>query len=95
MIHALITLAVIAISIPFHLIVYAAVGMTMYYFGREFAQAEYRIIEANYHRDRDIAPWYCGFMPAAWNLKGLTDFLLPATVGILAVIIDILIRSRF
>ena len=51
-----------------------------FYIGRELAQAEFRYIEA-YGRHRSDCPWYCGFLPASWTLKGIFDFLLPLAVS--------------
>ncbi len=51
-----------------------------FYLGREHAQAEYRYIEAHGGHRADC-PWWCGFAPSAWTLKGLLDFLLPLAVA--------------
>jgi hypothetical protein len=55
----------------------AAAG-SFYFIGREYAQAEYRNIEANYGGRRINMPYWGGFEPRAWTLKGLTDFVLPS-----------------
>lgn len=55
----------------------AAAG-SFYFIGREYAQAEYRNIEANYGGQRKNMPYFGGLEPRAWTLKGLTDFLYPS-----------------
>ena len=51
-----------------------------FYVGREIAQAEYRYIEANGGK-RYACPWYCGFLPSAWNLKSVLDWGLPVAIA--------------
>ena len=55
----------------------AAAG-SFYFVGREYAQAEYRNIEANYGGQRKNMPYFGGLEPRAWTRKGLTDFLCPS-----------------
>ena len=55
----------------------AAAG-SFYFIGREYAQAEYRNIEANYGGKRSNMPYFGGIEPRAWTLKGLTDFIYPS-----------------
>lgn len=55
----------------------AAAG-AFYFVGREYAQAEYRNIEANYGGRRSNMPYFGGLEPRAWTLKGLTDFIYPS-----------------
>ena len=55
----------------------AAAG-SFYFIGREYAQAEYRNIEANYHGRRSLMPYFGGLESRAWTLKGLLDFILPS-----------------
>lgn len=55
----------------------AAAG-AFYFIGREYAQAEYRNIETNYGGQRKNMPYFGGFEPRAWTLKGLTDFIYPS-----------------
>ena len=52
-----------------------------FYMGRELAQSEYRYIEAH-GKKRANCPWYCGFCPSAWTLKGFLDFALAWLVGV-------------
>lgn len=54
----------------------AAAG-SFYFIGREYAQAEYRNIEHHYGGRRANMPFWGGFEPRAWTLKGLLDFILP------------------
>lgn len=83
MIHAVLTavwcIACIALGLPWPVFFWPAA----FYAGREHAQAEYRYIEARGGRRADC-PWWCGFLPQAWTLKGLLDFLLPLAVSIAA-----------
>jgi hypothetical protein len=55
----------------------AAAG-AFYFVGREYAQAEYRNIEANYGGKRSNMPYFGGLESRAWTLKGLTDFIYPS-----------------
>lgn len=83
MIHALITLIV---QSSFGLLTgdwlfggAVAVGC---YMGREHAQAEYRWIEQYGAYRRANMPWWGGFDPRVWNLKSVTDWLLPLLVAV-------------
>ena len=60
----------------------AAAG-SFYFIGREYAQAEYRNIEANYEGIRANMPWWGGLQPRAWTQKGLLDFITPTIVVVL------------
>ena len=55
----------------------------VWYMGREYAQAEYRIIESKYNRKRALMPWYAPMTPEAWTVKGVTDFVFPAIVALI------------
>lgn len=57
----------------------AAAG-AFYFVGREFAQAEYRVIYSHYGRKRANAPWWCGFERRAWTRKGMLDWVVPSLV---------------
>lgn len=66
------------------LFVGAALG-DAWFLSREETQAEYRWIEAFGAGRRANMPWYAPFQRRAWNLKGITDFVVPALVtGIIA-----------
>lgn len=84
MIHALITFAAcvaIALSgLPYWMCVFPAV----WYMGREYTQAEYRYIEAYCHNKRENMPLYAPFLPSAWTVKGLMDWVLPLVVCLAA-----------
>lgn len=86
MIHGVITLvfciAVLLLKLPVGLVL-IPIG---FYIGREHAQAEYRYIEAH-GRKRANCPWWCGFMPEAWTMKGIMDFLLPIIAVIFTVVV--------
>jgi len=60
----------------------AAAGAS-YFWGREYAQAEYRNIEHNYGGRRANMPFWGGLEARAWTLKGILDFVLP-TVAVTA-----------
>jgi hypothetical protein len=61
----------------------AAAGAS-YFWGREYAQAEYRNIEHNYGGRRANMPFWGGLEARAWTLKGILDFVLP-TLAVSAV----------
>lgn len=52
-------------------------AMALFYVGREHAQAEYRWIEAYGNGRRANMPWWGGFDPKVWNIKSLTDWVIP------------------
>lgn len=83
MIHALITLALAALTWPFGLHAEASSMAAAFYCGREHAQAEYRTIKSFYGGKRDNAPWWCGFERRAWNAKSLVDWMGPVAVAVL------------
>lgn len=87
MLHAAIALCiqalVAALSADWWLGAVAGAG---YFVGREYAQAEYRVIAALYGGKREAMPWWGGVDPRAWTTKGLLDFMLPA-VAVCAVAI--------
>lgn len=92
MIHAAITLVFCVIILSFKLPVGLVLIPVAFYIGREHAQAEYRYIEAH-GRKRANCPWWCGFMPEAWTMKGIMDFLLPIIVVMFTVIVYNLIKG--
>jgi hypothetical protein len=66
----------------------AAAGAS-YFWGREYAQAEYRNIEHNYGGRRANMPFWGGLEARAWTLKGILDFVLPTvSVTALALLAD-------
>jgi hypothetical protein len=66
----------------------AAAGAS-YFWGREYAQAEYRNIEHNYGGRRANMPFWGGMQARAWTLKGILDFVLPTlAVTALALLAD-------
>jgi len=56
----------------------------VFYIGREFTQAEYRYIEAFCSGLRTNMPWYAPFLPSAWTVKGMMDWVLPLVVCLAA-----------
>lgn len=77
MIHALIAVICCILLPP---CLYPAVAG--FYIGREFTQAEYRVIETKYSRHRAWMSWYDPFLPSAWNVKSLCDWILPLLVTV-------------
>ena len=60
----------------------------LFYLGREHAQAEQRYIDTH-GGYRNKCPWYCGFLPQSWNLKGMLDWILPMAGSSLAVVLSL------
>lgn len=81
MVHAIITLIVCIVVILTGLPVWCCLLPAFWYMGREFAQAEYRYIDAFCDGKRERMPWYAGFLPAAWTVKGMLDWILPSVVS--------------
>lgn len=55
-----------------------------YFVGREYAQAEQRVIEHFYDNLRSNAPFWCALQLRAWTAKGITDFVYPTITVICA-----------
>ena len=83
MTHALLTAAWCAACLLLRLPWPCLFWAPAWYCGREAAQAEYRYIEAHGGK-RAACPWWCGFLPEAWTLKGMLDWLLPTAVALTA-----------
>jgi hypothetical protein len=65
----------------------AAAG-AFYFIGREYAQAEYRLIEHHYGGKRANMPTLAPLREArAWNTKATLDWLLPTIAAILVAIV--------
>jgi hypothetical protein len=81
MVHAAITIIfcviIFFLKLPATLYFLPAV----FYLGREIAQAEYRYIEEYCDHKRKNMPWYAIFLPKAWTLKGILDWVLPLVVS--------------
>ena len=80
MVHALVTAIACALVLLLGLPWPAFFWPVAFYVGREESQAEERYIDAHGGRRADC-PWWCGFLPESWTLKGLLDFLLPFVVS--------------
>jgi len=52
-----------------------------FYLGREITQAEYRYIEKYCDHKRKNMPWYAIFLPKAWTVKGIFDWLIPLIIS--------------
>ena len=92
MIHALITLAFIAICfvLKLHVLIYLIpVG---FYLGREIAQAEYRYIEMH-GGVRSKCPLLCGLKPEAWTTKSVCDCMLPLAAALVSIALTIFLRG--
>ena len=71
------------------------VVVVAFYVGREFTQAEYRWIAAFGEGQRANMPLLAGFDARVWNLKSLSDFLLPlAGVVVLYMVVRVLGNRR-
>jgi len=81
MIHALITAIVCLIIFIFKLPATLFFLPAAFYLGREIAQAEYRYIEKYCDHKRANMPWYAIFLPKAWTVKGMFDWILPLVVS--------------
>lgn len=83
MLHALITVGFITLSeLLFGWGVVIGWLTSVFFIGREHAQAEYRVIENHYGGLRGNGPWWLGFEPRAWTVKGIMDWVLPILVAI-------------
>lgn len=87
MLHLLITLLTGACLYPLNLHLEAVTMASLFYIGREHAQAEYRAINTHYNGHRVNAPWWCGFEPRAWNKKSVLDWLLPVLLTIVVYLV--------
>lgn len=89
MIHALITAALqitlMLLGVPALL---AGAIPVAFYVGRELAQAEHRIIWAEFGNSRALAPWWVGFVQEAWTRKAVMDVVLPVAVVTLICILQ-------
>ncbi len=92
MIHALIAsawcLACVLAGLPWPFLFWPAA----FYLGREFAQSEERYMRAR-NLNREKAPWWMGFHPSAWTLKGILDWLLPLAVALAAWLAQAFLQS--
>ena len=74
MIHAAIA-AAMAIALGYF-DCWLALLPAVFFFGREVGQAERRYL-SKHNASYNKSPWYCGFLPEAWNKKSVLDFVLP------------------
>ncbi len=78
--HTLISLPVIVIATFLGYGLEATITISLYWAGREIAQAEYRWM-VMHDTNRAGKPWWAKFTKDAWNRKGLIDdLLLPGTI---------------
>ena len=77
MIHTLIAVALQLILFGLTGDTWYGVGTSLFYAGRELAQAEYRWIERYGLGLRANLPFTGQFDPRVWTLKSLSDMLLP------------------
>jgi len=79
--HAITTLLLIVIASILGIQLFIALAITMFFVGREHAQAEQRGISRYYENKRAIAPWYVGFERRSWDLDSFViDLLLPILI---------------
>lgn len=80
-IHTIIALAIqIAFWFAFGSLLPGAAAGSIMFLMREVTQAEYKWIKAYGSGKRANMPWWGGFDYRVWNLKSLTDWLVPAIV---------------
>ena len=81
--HTLITVVIVLATSLSGYGLYGAVGMAMFWFGREHSQAEYRYM--NLMRiNRSELGFFDGFKREAWNSDSLmNDLIIPSVVGLL------------
>lgn len=89
MIHGAIALVVCAVLLLLHTPWVGMLLPALFYAGREVTQAEYRYIEGHGGK-RDKCPWYCGFVPKAWDKKAVLDVALPLVVSLAAIFVEVL-----
>ena len=66
----------------------AAAG-AFYFIGREYAQAEYRLIEHHYGGKRANMPTLAPLREArAWNTKSMLDWIAPTVVVVLVAVLE-------
>lgn len=81
--HTLITVAIILATSLLGYGLYGAIGMSMFWFGREHAQAEYRYMSLK-HINRGKLGYFDGLKRDAWNSDSLyNDLIIPSVVGLL------------
>lgn len=78
--HVAIALLIQVAMFPIFGLWAGAVAASCVFVAREVTQAEYRWIDAFGAGLRANMPWYAALQLRAWNLKGFTDFLVPAAV---------------
>ena len=86
--HAIIALAIqLSVWLVTGSLVYGALIAVAYFYGREFAQAEYRYM-SKHNTNRAGMPWYAGFDYRNWTYDAfVNDLLLPIiTVTVVAVV---------
>ena len=93
MIHALITVITCAVLVLTGTPWAACFWPAVFYMGREHSQAEYRYI-AKHGNQRNNCPWYCGFLPSAWTVKGVLDWLLPWVVCLTGALVSWFVLGR-
>ncbi len=81
MIHALITLIICLYIFYFQFPLMLVFLPAAFYLGREIAQAEYRYVEWFCCGKYSRMPWYAIFVPKAWTIKEILDWLLPLAVS--------------
>lgn len=81
--HTLITVAIVLATSLLGYGLYGAIGMAMFWFGREHSQAEYRYMSLK-HINRSELGFFDGFKREAWNSDSLVnDLIIPSVVGLL------------
>jgi hypothetical protein len=74
--HTLIALAIqLSVWLVTGSLVYGALIAVAYFYGREFAQAEYRYM-SKHNTNRSSMPWYAGFDYRNWTYDAMVNDLL-------------------
>jgi len=81
--HTLITVAIVLATSLLGYGLYGAIGISMFWFGREHAQAEYRYMSLK-RINRSELGFFDGFKREAWNSDSLmNDLIIPSVVGLI------------
>lgn len=81
--HTLITAAIVLATSLLGYGLYGAIGMSMFWLGREHSQAEYRYMSLK-HINRSQLGLFDWFNKYAWNYDSLVnDLIIPSVVGLI------------
>lgn len=89
MIHGIITFIICLFVATFNLPIFFYALPLGFYLGREVAQAEYRYIEGYCNKKRENFKTSDILKAEAWTTKGLIDWIIPAVISLVFVMIRI------